>query len=150
VFVDADSRIDVALLEAAMAALGAGYIGGGAGVRFEEEVPWWARTVVWMVVRVLRLGKWAAGSFVFCSRTAFEAVGGFDETLYAGEEIATSRRLKTQGRFIVLREAIVTSARKVHGRGFWEINRINLGLFLRGTRGLRDRKHLDFWYRDRR
>ena len=150
VFVDADSRIDVPLLGAAMAALDQGYVGGGGGVRFEEEVPWWASVVLWLVVHVMRLGNWAAGSFVFCTRAAFEAVGGFSEEYFAGEEIYTSKKLKTQGRFIVLRETIVTSARKVHGRGFWELNAINLKLLLRGPRGLKRRENLDFWYRDRR
>lgn len=150
VFVDADSRVDAPLLRAMRAALDAGYVGGGAGVRFEEDVPWWASSVLWVVVRSMRLGNWAAGSFLFCTRAAFEAVGGFDEAYYAGEEIFTSKRLKTQGRFVVLRETLVTSARKVQGRSFWELNRINLGLMLRGRRGLRSRKHLDFWYRDRR
>jgi len=93
VFVDADSLVDVPLLRAALDALDRGFVGGGAGVRFIEEAPWWAHVVLWIVVRTMRLGKWAAGSFVFCRRAAFEAVGGFDETLYAGEEIATSQRL---------------------------------------------------------
>ena len=150
VFVDADSRVDEALLRAAMAAFDAGCVGGGAGVRFEEEVPWWASSVLWLVVHVMRWCKWAAGSFVFCTRPAFEAIGGFDELFYAGEEISTSRKLKAQGRFVVLRETIASSARKIHGRGFWEMNRINLGLMLRGRRGLQKREHLDFWYRDRR
>ena len=150
VFVDADSRVDVPLVRAAMRALDEGFVGGGAGVRFEEVVPWWAHAVLWVVVRVLRFGNWAAGSFVFCRREAFEAVGGFDETYYAAEEIATSQRLKTQGRFIVLRETIATSARKVHGRGFVEMSLINWKLMFKGVRGLRDRSNLDFWYRDRR
>ena len=150
VFVDADSRVDVPLLRAAMDALDRGFVGGGAGVRFEEQVPWWADAVLWLVVRTMRLGRWAAGSFVFCTRAAFEAVGGFDEEYFAGEEIYTSNKLKTQGRFIVLRETIVTSARKVHGRSFWELNAINLKLMLGGPRGLRDRSKLDFWYRDKR
>jgi glycosyltransferase involved in cell wall biosynthesis len=150
VFVDADSRVDAPLIEAAMAKLDEGYVGGGAGVRFAEPVAWWVTMVLHLVMGIMRIGRWAAGSFVFCTRAAFEAVGGFDEAFYAAEEIATSQRLKTQGRFIVLRETLVTSARKVHGRGFWEMNRIHLGLLLRGRSGLRKREHLDFWYRDRR
>lgn len=150
VFVDADSRVDVPLVHAAMKALDEGCVGGGAGVRFEEAVPGWAQAMLWLIVRAMRLGNWAAGSFLFCTRVAFEAVGGFDESVYAGEEIYTSKRLKTQGRFVILRETIVTSARKVHGRTFGDMMKINAQLFVRGPRGLRDRKNLDFWYRDRR
>lgn len=150
VFVDADSRVDAPLVRAAMEALDAGYVGGGAGVRFEEEVPWWVDATLWLVMRTMRLGQWAAGSFLFCTRAAFDAAGGFDESVYAGEEIYTSQRLKKLGRFIVLRETLATSARKVHGRSFAEMMKINAKLFLKGPRGLRDRENLDFWYRDRR
>ncbi len=151
VFVDADSRVDVPLLRAMRDAFDRGFVGGGAGVRFQDEVvPWWARAFLWMVVRAMRLGNWAAGSFLFCTREAFDAVGGFDESVFAGEEIYTSRRLKARGRFIVLRETIATSARKVHGRTFGEIMAINARLLLRGPKGLRKRENLDFWYRDRR
>jgi glycosyltransferase involved in cell wall biosynthesis len=149
IFVDADSRVDIALVKAAVAALDAGAIGGGAGVRFEEPVPWWATVMLHAVMGTLRIAKWAAGSFVFCTRQAFEAVGGFDERFYASEEIATSRKLKKVGRFVILRETIVTSARKVRGRSFfqlwWMLTRL---AFTRG--GLRKRDALDFWYRDPR
>lgn len=150
VFVDADSRVDVPLLRAAMDALDRGFVGGGAGVRFEEEVPWWVDATLWLVMRTMRFGQWAAGSFLFCTRVAFEAAGGFDESVYAGEEIYTSQRLKKIGRFIVLPETLATSARKVHGRSFGDMMKINAKLFLKGPRGLRDRENLDFWYRDRR
>ena len=150
VFVDADSLVDTPLIRAAMEALDAGFVGGGAGVRFEEAVPWWASGMLWLIVRGMRAGQWAAGSFLFCTRLAFDAVGGFDESVYAGEEIYTSQRLKALGRFTVLPETICTSARKVHGRTLGEMMKINARLFLKGPRGLRDRENLDFWYRDRR
>jgi hypothetical protein len=35
----------------------------------------------------------AGGCFLFCTRAAFDAVGGFDETLFAAEEGVMSRRL---------------------------------------------------------
>lgn len=149
VFVDADSRVDVPLVRAAFAALESGAVGGGAGVRFEEPVPWWATLMLHVVMGTMRLARWAAGSFFFCTRTAFDAAGGFDERYYASEEIATSRRLKKHGRFVVLRETLATSPRKVRGRSFlqlwWMMTRL---AFTPG--GLRKREALDFWYRDRR
>jgi glycosyltransferase involved in cell wall biosynthesis len=149
VFVDADSRVDAAVLRAAMAALDAGAVGGGAGVRFEEAAPWWAYATLHVAMRLMRLAKWAAGSFVFCTRAAFDAAGGFDERFYASEEISTSRRLKKQGRFVVLHESLATSARKVHGRTFlglwWSMTKLVL---IPGS--LRRREALDYWYRDRR
>jgi GT2 family glycosyltransferase len=92
----------------------------------------------------------AAGCFIFCSRAAFEAAGGFDETLFATEEIALSRALKRQGRFVILRVPVVTSGRKLRSHSAREI----LGLFgaaLRGGRAsLRTRRHLGLWYGGRR
>lgn len=149
VFVDADSRVDAPLVRAAMHALASGAVGGGAGVRFEEAVPWWATAMLHVVMGTMRLARWAAGSFFFCTRAAFDAAGGFDERFYASEEIATSRRLKKHGRFVVLRETLATSPRKVRGRSFlqlwWMMTRL---AFTPG--GLRKREALDFWYRDRR
>lgn len=149
IFVDADSRVDATLLRATIAAFHGGYVGGGAGVRFEEAVPFWARVGLWIAVKMLRAGRWAAGSYLFCTRAAFDAAGGFDERYYASEEIHTSQRLKKQGPFIVLRETLATSARKVHGRGFFETWWLMNKAILRPG-GLRRRENLDFWYRDRR
>ena len=149
IFVDADSRVDVPLLRATLAAFEAGVVGGGAGVRFEEAVPPWAGIGLRLAVRIMRLGRWAAGSYLFCTRAAFEAAGGFDERYYASEEIHTSQRLKKQGRFVVLRETLATSARKVHGRSFLRTSWLMTGAVLRPG-GLRRRENLDFWYRDRR
>jgi hypothetical protein len=77
-------------------------------------------------------------------------VGGFDETLFATEEIALSRALKRQGRFVILRVPVVTSGRKLRSHSAGEI----LGLFgvaLRGGRAsLRTRRHLGLWYGRRR
>ena len=69
----------------------------------------------------------AAGSYVFCYRQAWEEVGGFDEDVYAGEEIYFSRKLKRWGRaeglrFRILRETpVVTSARKMEWYGQWQL-----------------------------
>jgi glycosyltransferase involved in cell wall biosynthesis len=150
VFVDADSKLDAPLLEAALAALDAGAVGGGAGVRYDEPVPRWADVATRLVVRFMSAMGYAAGSFVFCRRDAFERVGGFDEAYFAGEEIALSRALKKQGRFVVLPLAIVTSPRKLEGRSPWQMLGLVARLALRGPWALRSREHLGFWYRDRR
>ena len=53
------------------------------------------------------------GAFIFTRRESFEAVGGFDEQYFAGEEVYLTLALKKLGRFKILREPIITSARKL-------------------------------------
>jgi hypothetical protein len=98
----------------------------------------------------------AAGSFLFCQRAAFQAVGGFDEQLYASEEIAISNRLRRLGRaqgkqFAILSDLPVrTSNRKVVDHTRWEIWRSLLRLALRGRNGLREQRACEFWYPETR
>lgn len=144
-FVDADTRVDAALVRAALAALDAGAIGGGCAVRFEEGAPAWAAAILWFTVRLFRTTRLAAGCFVFCTRAGFEAVGGFDEAYFGAEEIVLSRALKRRGRFVVLREAVTTSARK-SAQG-WQLLAVALRVLLRGPSVIRRREGMDFWYR---
>ncbi len=120
VFVDADTQVPQALLVAALSRLQSGRAcGGGALVRFDGAAPaglisaaarFWNR-----LAPRLRL---AAGSFLFVSREAFEAVGGFSEQVYASEEIWLSRAVSRWGRargleFVILDgPPAVTSNRK--------------------------------------
>lgn len=150
VFVDADTAIDEAVLRATLAALDAGAVGGGAGVAFDGAVPLYARLVLWTTVRAFRLTKLAAGCFVFCRRDAFEAVGGFDERYFASEEVFLSQALKKEGRFVILREAVTTSGRKVRDYTGWQILGNLARLSVRGLKGLKSRQGLDFWYGQRK
>jgi len=150
VFVDADTRIDATVLRAALDAMRAGAVGGGAGVRFDGWVPLYARIVTPMLVAVFRLTRYACGCFVYCTRAAFEAAGGFDEGLYGSEELAFSRMLKRLGRFVVLEEAVTTSGRKLRSYSGWEILRMLFGLAIRGPGSVRSRRGMEFWYGERR
>ncbi|HST01903.1 MAG TPA: hypothetical protein VLJ84_09590, partial [Usitatibacter sp.] len=127
--------------------------GGGARVTFHQQVPWWVHAFMGVFTPVyFGLGRWAAGCFVFCTRAAFDAAGGFDEGTYAGEEIHFSQALKRVGRFVILREWVATSPRKVENRGFWEMMRINYAVFRSAGFDLRIKRREDagFWYEDRR
>ena len=151
-FVDADTHVHGPLIAEALAALRAGAVGGGARVTFHTAVPRWLKIfMAGFTPLYFGLGRWAAGCFVFCTRSAFEAPGGFDESTYAGEEIHFSRALKKAGRFVILREWVATSPRKVEGRGFWEIMRINWHVLRKaGLEGrIRRREDAGFWYDDR-
>ena len=149
-FIDADTLVDADVLRAALAAMRGGAIGGGAGVRFDGEVPRYARVLLPVLVRAFRALHLAAGCFVFCTKGAFDAAGGFDERLYAAEELALSRALKRQGPFVVLREAVKTSGRKLRTHSARDILRMLLGVALRGRGALASRNGLELWYDGRR
>jgi glycosyltransferase involved in cell wall biosynthesis len=145
-FVDADTLVPAEVVRAALAAIDAGAVGGGAAVRFDGVAPLWGRILLAAVVRSFRLARLAAGCFVFCRRSDFEAVGGFDESLYASEEIPLSRALGRRGRFVVLREAVVTSGRKFRTHAGRVHLRTFLDLALAPRRGVRSRRRLGLWY----
>ena len=119
-FVDADTIVSAATVRAALAALAAGAVAGGASLRLDGRVPWHGRVLLALVRAGMRLGRLAAGCFVFSTRAAFEAAGGFDETLFATEEIALSRALARQGRVVILRETVLSSGRKLRTHSGWE------------------------------
>ena len=151
VFVDADTRVDAALVAEALAALRGGAVGGGAPVRL-DRAPGWAHAFMRAFVPLyFRLARWAAGCFVFCTRVAFEAAGGFDERYYASEEIGFSRALKAQGRFVMLRNFVTSSSRKLDGRTAADMLWMIARLAAAGRAGLRARTGATaFWYPERR
>jgi glycosyltransferase involved in cell wall biosynthesis len=150
VFVDADTHINAPLLRAAIAALDDGAVGGGARPGFAAEAPAWAHRLIRSVVGFMAFFRWSAGCFVFARRDAFEVVGGFDERHFAGEEIMLSRAMKRQGAFVILREGLLTSPRKLMARGPWETAWLVIRLLARGMGGVRTRDHAQFWYDGRR
>jgi glycosyltransferase involved in cell wall biosynthesis len=150
IFVDADTLVNEAVVRGAVAALRGGAAGGGAAVRFDGWVPPYARLLLPALVWCFRVARLACGCFLFCSRQAFEAAGGFDETLYGAEELAMSRALGRQGRFVVLRDAVTTSGRKLRAYSGWEILSATGRLALRGRKSVRDRHGMELWYGERR
>ena len=150
VFVDADTLVTDAAVRGAVAAMRGGAVGGGAAVRFDGRVPRWARLLLPLLVWSFRAARLAAGCFLFCTRAAFAAAGGFDERLFASEEIELSEALKRQGEFVVLRDAVITSGRKLRAYSGLEILHVLGGLVLRGPRSVRTRRGLDLWYGARR
>jgi hypothetical protein len=93
-----------------------------------------------------RVFKWTGGCFLFCRRDVFEAAGGWDERLYAGEELYMAQALKRHGRFVVLRQSVVTSGRKLRAHSAREILTSLLRIGMRGPRAVRDRRALALWY----
>ena len=79
VFVDADTTINPDLMLAVQKNIRAGAVGGGASVAFDGRMPFHAHITVPVFMFVYRLSGLAAGCFIYSTREAFDAVGGFDE-----------------------------------------------------------------------
>ena len=150
IFVDADTLVHEALLRLALQALREGAVGGGTVLRFDGVMPLYARVMVPLVLKLLQVSRMAAGCFIFCTRTAFEAVGGFDETYFAAEELGLSQALKKKGKFVILREPVLTSGRKLRTHSSREMLSL-FGHLIRGGLGAVKQRHgLELWYAKRR
>jgi len=150
VFVDADTTVTPEVVRAAVRAVQDGAVGGGSAFRFGGSLPLFGRILQAAAGPVYRLAGLASGCFLFCTRESFRAVGGFDEDLFGAEEAAMSRALGRQGRFVVLRESVTTSGRKLRTHSAREILGVMLRLAFSGGRSVRRREGLDVWYGERR
>ncbi|NQT11154.1 MAG: glycosyltransferase, partial [Planctomycetes bacterium] len=151
IFVDADTLPSDELLAATLETLESGlHCGGGAFPAFDSE-PTRAAARMMAVWRWLsRTFSWAAGSYLFCLREAFDDVGGFDERFYASEELHLSSSLKKWGKprkmtMKILDEPLITSDRKLQWFTVGQALRFMIALTLRPWR-LRTREGCRFWY----
>jgi glycosyltransferase involved in cell wall biosynthesis len=151
VFLDADTLISRSLLQGALQALDSGqFCGGGALPAFPGEQPVLGRMLIGLWRAVSRMTRWAAGAYLFCLREAFVEVGGFDERLYASEELHFSRALKRWGKprgltMTILPEDIITSDRKLQWYTPGQALRAFLLFALRPSR-LQRRESCWLWY----
>jgi glycosyltransferase involved in cell wall biosynthesis len=149
-FIDADTRISPAHISGALSALSDGCAGGGARVTTDGVIPRWGQFFVYAFCTVYFALNLGAGAFLFTTRENFEKAGGFDEELFAGEEIYFSQALKRLGRFKILREPVVTSGRKLRMHSARHILFRSFAIVLGGKRGVQSREKLDLWYDGKR
>ena len=149
-FVDADTQISPQHVSGALRALAAGCAGGGARVTTDGSVPLWGHIFVWVFCTIYFAVNLGAGAFLFTTRENFQAVGGFDEQLFAGEEVYFTLALKKLGRFKLLREPVVTSGRKLRMHSARHICSQSIAIVFRGRRGVQSRDKLDLWYDGKR
>ena len=149
VFVDADTLVTGAAVGAAVQAMRDGAIGGGAAFRFDGRVPLHGRILEAVAVPLYRVAGLASGCFLFCTRAGFDLTGGFDGGLFGAEEAVMSRALRRHGRFVVLRECVTTSGRKLRAHSGREIFGTMARLALSGGAAVRRREGLDIWYGER-
>jgi glycosyltransferase involved in cell wall biosynthesis len=114
-FVDADTTINPQVVASALRSMDKGAVGGGAPARFDNVAPLYARLLLWWLGLLMRLPGISGGAFMFCTREAFRATGGFDERLFGAEDAAMSWALRREGRFVVLWRCVLTSGRRMRG-----------------------------------
>ncbi|GAB3380272.1 glycosyltransferase [Lysobacter fragariae] len=149
-FVDADTLVNPDVVRAALQALDAGAVGGGCALRFPSTLDRSQRIVIGVALQLLRIVRVAPGCFQFCTRTAFEATGGYDEHWFAAEDAVMSRALARVGRFVLLRETVTTSNRKLQTYSVREHLLLFWHLLRHGRSTLRSRDRLGLWYAKRR
>ncbi|MBS0154956.1 MAG: glycosyltransferase [Nitrospira sp.] len=155
-FLDADSLLSPELLADILRMLESGkYVGCGSTLRM-DDLPWWANLTLQLWTTTSVFCRWAAGALVVCRRDAFQAVGGFDQELYALDEIRLSKQLKQWGRqrglqfTILTRHPLETSSRKISLYSSREIAAQIFRIFFLPKKTLQDKKHLSVWYDGRR
>lgn len=120
VFLDADTTVTAALLRKALHNLASGRIaGGGTVVAPDRPLEPSAQAALDSWNRFSTAFHIAAGSFIYCEKNAFDAVGGFSERVFASEEIWFSLAMHLWGfrngkRFKVIANLpVFTSVRKL-------------------------------------
>jgi len=129
IFLDADTFLSPALLKNTVLALESGRVcAGGSVLAFNSDsIGFFALLLLKAWNPISAVVGLAAGSYLFCYREAWVETGGFDEAVYAGEEIFFSKKLKLWARahglkFKIFTDSpILTSARKMEWYGQWEL-----------------------------
>jgi glycosyltransferase involved in cell wall biosynthesis len=155
-FVDADSLLNPGLLADILKLIDDGK-SVGCGSKIEMKgLPWWASSTLNFWTAVAVRFHWAAGALVVCRADAFRDVGGFNQELYALEEITLSQELTKWGRerglkfTILTKHPLETSARKVLLYSRSEIFGQMFRVLFNRRRSLHDKSQLPIWYDGRR
>ncbi len=126
VFIDADTSVSETLFEKISAVMNdEKCFGGAVAVEYEDLQRVWMRPYVkawkfWGNVLNMR-----QGAAQFCRRRAFEEIGGYDQTIFMGEDIDFYWRLskfaKRNGYLkFIDRPQVRTSGRRFNKMGFWK------------------------------
>ncbi|MBI3860277.1 MAG: glycosyltransferase [Planctomycetia bacterium] len=150
VFVDADTLANSDAVRSVLATIQDGAVGGACLFRFDGWLPLWARLLYPIAIFLCRRLKLVGGCFLFCRRTAFDAIGGFSEECFAAEELYFRNSLRRVGRFAIPKPMVITSGRKLRTYSGFEIIKTLARIGWTGPKAFREKKGLDVWYGERR
>ncbi len=155
-FVDADSLLNPGMVADILQMIASDRYVGCGSVMFMPDLPWWgsAAMKLWTLFSVTF--RWASGALVVCRTDAFREVGGFNQELFAADEIDLSELLKKWGRkrnlkfTILTRHPLVTSPRKIKLYTAREITQQIFSVMFSPRKTLQNKKKLPIWYDGRR
>ncbi len=127
VFIDADTRVEPTLFAKLASEMNDPQcLGGAVAVDFGQFQRRWMRLYSMGWVFWGKLFNMKGGAAQFCRRTAFEKLGGYDETIYLGEDVEFYWRLaklaRTRGgRLTFIEEPrVITSTRRFDKMSVWK------------------------------
>ncbi|MGB8353018.1 MAG: glycosyltransferase [Chthoniobacteraceae bacterium] len=152
IFIDADTYMTSGILGKTIAAFEGGKIcSGGCHLKFDKQnIGWFPTIMTGLWNSISGFVNLAAGSYLFCYREAWADIGGFDEEVYAGEEIFFSQKLKAWGKErglkfkILTGEPVITSARKMDWYGQRQLFYHVLKMMWPGS--IKKRESCELWY----
>lgn len=155
-FVDADSLLNPGMVGNILEMIASNRYVGCGSVMHMPDLPWWGTATMrlWTVLSVTF--RWASGALVVCRTDAFRDVGGFNQEMFAADEIDLSELLKKWGQrhglefTILTRHPLVTSPRKIQLYSKQEIASQFFNLLFSPRKSLLDKKKLPVWYDGRR
>lgn len=128
--------------------------GGG---RFDMgSIPFGGKLFLWFFTIMSFIDKKPGGGFMFCQNSIFRSVGGFDETLYAGEELYLFHAFKVHARkhkkklHMLWDPPIYTSSRKFDLYTPGEFLRMIWRALTRQKKMLSSKEDCHLWYDGRR
>lgn len=156
IFVDADSHPTEELFADVAEKISSGKIlAGGSTLRLDTQM-FAANFVTHLWNWTSRLKKWVAGSFIFIEAPAFRELGGFNQEIFAAEELELSERLKklaaARGKKIAIlhKSPLKTSARKMRLYSNREMWRFFVRSVFNHHKTVRSREAAYLWYDGRR
>lgn len=154
-FLDADSRVTANMFEVIDKAMASdSYIGGGTDIRIDRNS--FGISCTYLITKYPAMWLLGVmGGLMFTNIKTFREMGGFDESLYCGEDMRFILDLKKHGKgkgkkFKVVRNArVISSARAFDRFGDWYYFR-NLPRIIAKKKAFRDKGFCErFWYENR-
>lgn len=155
-FVDADSLLNPGMINDILQLIESGRYVGCGSILHMPGLPWWGNAAMRLWTALSVTFHWAAGALVVCRADAFREVGGFNQELFAADEIDLSQLLKKWGRqrglkfTILTRHPLETSSRKIQLYTGREIAEQLLRVIFSPRKTLLNKKKLPIWYDGRR